>query len=185
MKRPSLLSALALALTQIAGCHHQNLSSPVAPAQSTVAIEPYNPPPATAGFPTVAVAEKQLAATPNSPFRHYVLGMAYYKDHKFSNAASQFEQAIHVLPDSRNVNNLFYLGFSYEALNKPQKALGVFRQILAHKLSPEDASEADLAIANIYNAQNDLGAFRFTWLIFVYAANRSGIDAVSACSAFQ
>jgi tetratricopeptide (TPR) repeat protein len=132
---------------------------------------------------------KELAETPNHKGVAHQLGIAYYKMGDYSNAASQFQQAIAEDPDDKEATQL--LGLTYYFLGKPREAIPLLSKVQSwYPRANVDASyvlgicyiqvmdydSARKAFATMYGVGPDSGA---SHLFLSRMLLRQGFDPIS------
>ena len=80
----------------------------------------------------------------------YDAALNFYNSKKYENAAAEFEEVIK--NGAVNQRAHFYLGKSFQNLNKPAEAVGAFQK--AVELKPDDA-EANYELGSVYVKQKD------------------------------
>lgn len=160
-------------MSLLAGCSHQHGTNNPR-RESAANIEAFYPPEAPDGTKSVPTAMNLVSKNPNSSDAHYALGMAYYKIRKYSKSVEEFENAIQLSPYKVNVEAYFYLGNSYDALEKPQKALHLYQQLATRNLTDKDKSRAYLCIGIEYQVQENIDKAREYYTKSVQSNARQG-----------
>lgn len=92
-----------------------------------------------------AIEQFQLAA--KNPQRRPVsimnMGRCFHAKHQYDLAVEQFEKALETMPsmDKTKMDTIYYLGLTYEDMNKPEKAIECFKQIYSADARYRDVGE--------------------------------------------
>lgn len=125
---------LIVFITAIGGCYQKSPPSNIKPTQTSV-----NP------SPTAIEKSAEPNKSTNSGSGDYAAALNYFNSKEYEKAAAEFESVVKT--DAKNQAAHFHLGKSYQALNKPDEAVGAYKKAI--ELKPDDA-EANFALGKIY-----------------------------------
>jgi tetratricopeptide (TPR) repeat protein len=120
-------------------CYQKSTSSNIKPSQM----------PATSSSP---IAERSVEPDNKTPISSgdYNTALGYFNSKSYEKAAAEFEQVVKT--DAKNLQAHFYLGKSYQALNKTDQAIGSYKKAIEVK---PDYAEANYELGSIYMGKKD------------------------------
>jgi tetratricopeptide (TPR) repeat protein len=132
---------LVVFVSLIGACYQKNSSSIPKTAQTSATSSPNSAP----------IIEKPVESnSQTSKTSDFSTALNYFNSKDYEKAASEFEELVKT--DAKNQQAHFHLGKSYQALSKPEQAIGAYKKAIEIK---PDYAEANYELGKIYFDKKD------------------------------